>query len=144
MAEINKVADDKTAENKKTVLLAEDDIFLTQLLTTRLQRAGINVIKAVDGEDILNILKTVTPDLILLDIILPKKSGFEVMEEMRANPLLKSGPIIIISNLGQESDIARGKQLGAVEYFIKAQTSIDDLVVKIKEFLDKSVPAKVL
>lgn len=142
MAEINKVADDKTAENKKTVLLAEDDIFLTQLLTTRLQRAGINVIKAVDGEDILNILKTTAPDLILLDIILPKKSGFEVMEEMRANPLLKSGPIIIISNLGQESDIARGKQLGAVEYFIKAQTSIDDLVVKIKEFLDKSVPAK--
>ncbi len=142
MAEINKVAGDKTAENKKTVLLAEDDIFLTQLLTTRLQRAGINVIKAVDGEDILNILKTTTPDLILLDIILPKKSGFEVMEEMRANPLLKSGPIIIISNLGQESDIARGKQLGAVEYFIKAQTSIDDLVVKIKEFLDKSVPAK--
>jgi DNA-binding response OmpR family regulator len=139
MAEIIKVADDKAAENKKTVLLAEDDIFLTQLLTTRLQRAGVNVIKAVDGEDILNILKTTTPDLILLDIILPKKSGFEVMEELRANPLLKTGPIIIISNLGQESDIARGKQLGAVEYFIKAQTSIDDLVVKIKEFLDKPV-----
>lgn len=141
MAEINKADANKTGV-KKRILLAEDDIFLTQLLTTRFQRAGIDVIKSSDGEDVLNILKSTAPDLILLDIILPKKSGFEVMEEIRSNPLLKDGPIIIISNLGQDSDIARGKQLGAAEYLIKAQTSIDDLVAKVKEFLDK--PSQVL
>lgn len=121
--------------NKKTVLLIEDDIFLSQLLTTRLQKSGIEVIKAFDGEAAIEILKTTKPNLMLLDIILPKKSGFEVMEEIHSNPMLKDGPIIVISNLGQDADIVRGKALGAVEYLIKAQISIDDLIEKIKSFL---------
>ena len=123
-------------QNKKTVLLIEDDIFLSQLLTTRLQKVGIEVLKIFDGEAAIEILKTTKPNLILLDIILPKKSGFEVMEEIHSNPMLQDGPILIISNLGQDSDIARGKALGASEYLIKAQTGIDELVEKIKSYLD--------
>lgn len=127
-------------ENKKTVLLIEDDIFLSQLLTTRLQKVGISVVKVFDGEAAIETLKTMDkPDLILLDIILPKKSGFEVMEEINGNPMLKDGPILVISNLGQDVDIARGKALGAAEYLIKAQTGIDDLVAKIKSFLEVRV-----
>src|SRR3989338_9673540 len=124
--------------NKKTVLLVEDDIFLSQLLTTRLQRAGVEVLKVFDGEAAIETLKTVKPNLMLLDIILPKKSRFEVMEEIHSNPMLQGGPIIVISNLGQDSDMARGKALGAVEYLVKAQTGIDELVEKIKSYLDRT------
>lgn len=122
---------------KKTVLVVEDDVFLSQLLRNRLSKEGINVIGARDGEEALKILRSEKPDLILLDLILPKKSGFEVLEEIQSDPLLERAPTIIISNLGQDSDVARGKTLGAIEYFVKAQTSIDDLIVKIKDFLKK-------
>lgn len=67
------------------------------------------------------------PDLILLDIILPKISGFELLETLRADPQFERAPVIIISNLGQESDVARGTALGAVQYFVKAKVSIEDL-----------------
>ena len=122
-------------DSQKTVLVVEDDTFLAQLLTNRLQRAGLAVTRAGDGEEALRILKNTKPDLILLDIILPKKSGFEVMEEIQKDPLLKRAPIVIISNLGQDEDMARGRQLGAIEYYVKAQTSIEDLVSKVQQIL---------
>ncbi len=119
------------------ILLVEDDIFLSSLLKNRLLKEGLEVSLAQDGEEAIKLLKDEKPNLILLDLILPKKSGFEVMEEIRSNPILqiKETPIVIISNLGQETDIERGEKLGAVEYFIKAKTSLDDLVKKIKEFI---------
>ena len=122
------------------VLLVEDDPFLSSLLKNRLQKEGLEVNLAKDGEEALNSLKSAKPDLILLDLILPKKSGFEVMEEMREDPQMQFPglPIIIISNLGQPEDISRGKALGAIEYFVKAKTSIDELVEKIKGFLAKA------
>jgi len=124
------------------VLLVEDDPFLSSLLKNRLQKEGIEITLAKDGEEALNFLKSTKPDLILLDLILPKKSGFEVMEEMREDPQMQFQglPIIIISNLGQPEDISRGQALGAIEYFVKAKTSIDELVEKIKSFLEKSQP----
>ncbi len=122
------------------VLLVEDDPFLSSLLKNRLQKEQLEVILAKDGEEALNSLKTAKPDLILLDIILPKKSGFEVMVEIRKDPQMQSSdlPIIIISNLGQPEDISRGQELGAIEYFVKAKTSIDELVQNIKNFLEKA------
>ncbi len=119
------------------ILFVEDDQFLSSLLKGRLLKEGFEVFLAKDGEEALAFLKTTAPDLILLDIILPKKSGFELMEEMRSNPQLREAPIIIVSNLGQPEDVTKGKGLGAIEYFVKAKTSIDDLVEKIKEFLKK-------
>ncbi len=126
--------------SSKNILLVEDDDFLSSLLKNRLQKEGFEVNIAKDGEQALKALKLKRPNLILLDIILPKKSGFEVMEEMRNDPQIQSNepPIIIISNLGQPEDVARGQELGAIEYFIKAKTSIDDLVQKIREFIEKS------
>ncbi len=122
----------------KTVMIVEDDSFLSQLLSNRLGRDGLNIIRAGDGEEALGVLKNTRPDLILLDLILPKKSGFEVMEEIQRNPLLKKAPIVIISNLGQDDDISRGKQLGAIEYYVKAKISIEDLVTKVQELLNSS------
>lgn len=123
--------------NKK-VLVAEDDVFLSQLLSTRLEKAGISVLKAFDGEEALDIIKKERPDLILLDIILPKKSGFEVAEEVASNPMLRIIPIIITSNLGQDSDVERGMALGVVEYLVKAKVNIDDLITKVQIYLDKA------
>ncbi|MDP1706626.1 MAG: response regulator [bacterium] len=121
-------------DNKK-ILLVEDEPLLLNLLKQRLERDGFEIVAAHDGEEALKILETVEPSLILLDIILPKVSGFEVMEAIQKNPNYKKAPIIVISNLGQDTDMAKGQSLGAVGYFIKAQVSIEDLVTKIKAFL---------
>jgi len=119
----------------KHVLLVEDDVFLSSILKSRLEKEGMTVIHARDGQEAIDMLKTQKPDVILLDLILPKKSGFEVMEQIRQDPQLENAPIIIISNLGQPEDIEKGKNLGAVEYFIKAKTSIEDLVKNVMDFL---------
>lgn len=120
--------------NKK-VLVVEDDPFLAQLLTNRLQKLGVVVLRAADGEEGLSMLREDKPNLVLLDLILPKKSGFEVLEEVRADPAIQGTPVIVVSNLGQESDVTRGKQLGAIEYFVKAKTSIDGLVERVQTIL---------
>lgn len=122
---------------QKKLLLVEDDPFLSSLLKARLAKEGFVVAYAADGEEALGLLRKEKPDLVLLDLILPKKSGFEVLEIIRDDPRLVKLPVMIVSNLGQESDIARGKELGAVAYFIKAKTSIDVLAKEISGFFTK-------
>ena len=119
----------------KKILVVEDDYFLSSLLRNRLQKDGMSVTIAKNGEEAIKVLENFKPDLILLDIILPGKSGFEVLEEIQSSPQIQNAPVMIISNLGQEGDIEKGKGLGAVEYFVKARTSIDDLIKKINGFL---------
>jgi len=121
--------------NKPTVLLVEDDPFLSSVLRMKLEKESFKVVRAADGEEALNFLteQSVKPDLILLDLILPKKNGFEVLETIRQDPLLEKLPVIIISNLGQPSDIERGKALGVIDYFIKARLSVEELVNKVKK-----------
>ncbi len=116
----------------KKILLVEDDLFLSSLLKNRLQReGGFEVSLARSGDEALTLSESFKPDLIMLDIILPGKSGFEVLEEMRSRPGFKA-PVIIISNLGQSADMERAGALGIKDYFVKAKTSIDELIEKIK------------
>ena len=122
--------------NPKKILLIEDDPFLSSLLKNRFSQAHVEVLHAHDGEEALAMLKTNTPDLVLLDLILPKKSGFEVMQAIRQDPQFPNVPIIITSNLGQSEDMEKTKELGATEYFVKAKTSIEDLVSNITSILD--------
>ena len=121
--------------NKPVVLLVEDDPFLSSVLRMKLEKELFKVVRAADGDEALNFLteQGVKPDLILLDLILPKKNGFEVLETIRQDPLLEKLPVIIISNLGQPSDIERGKALGVIDYFIKARLSVEELVNKVKK-----------
>ncbi len=117
------------AELKGKILVVEDDPSLAQILGSRLKRTGFEVFRAANGEEALQEIKANQPDLVLLDIILPGKfDGFNIMEQMRMDPAFQNYPVVIISNLGQEGDIARAKELGAMDYFVKAKTSIDDLV----------------
>lgn len=121
--------------NKQTILLVEDDPFLSSVLRMKLEKEAFKVVRAADGEEALNFLtdQGIKPDLVLLDLILPKKNGFEVLESIRHDPLLEKLPVIIISNLGQPSDIERGKALGVIDYFIKARLSVEELVSKVKQ-----------
>jgi len=120
----------------KKILLVEDDQFLGPLLKARLEKDGLAIVWVKNADEAFMALKKERPDLILLDIILPDKSGFEALAAVKADPQMVGAPIVILSNLGQEEDIAKGKQLGASDYLIKADyPSIDDLVVKIREFL---------
>ncbi len=136
------------SDTKNKVLLVEDDQFLSMLLKTRLEKEQFEVTLARDGDEALSDLRNIkeNPDIMLLDIILPGKSGFEVLDEMRSDPQLqdkKNVPVIIISNLGQESDIERGKELGVVDYIVKARISIDELIKKINYYIGESKKAKV-
>ena len=125
--------------NKPTILLVEDDPFLSSILQLKLDKENFKTIRAADGEEALNLLieQGIKPDVILLDLILPKKNGFEVLETIRQDPTLEKLPVIIISNLGQPSDIDRGKALGVIDYFVKAKLSVDELVNKVKEEIVK-------
>jgi DNA-binding response OmpR family regulator len=123
------------ADETPNILLIEDEPLLANLLKQRLEREGFAVMVARDGEEGLRLLQESTYSVLLLDIILPKISGFELMETMRSDPQLEKTPVIIISNLGQESDIAKGESLGAAAYFVKAKVSIDELIEEVKKFL---------
>ncbi len=120
------------------ILLVEDDHFLSTLLKNRLAKEGFEVAIAEDGPKAIEAVKSQKFDLMLLDIILPGKSGFEVFEELKQEPALqgdKAPPVIIISNLGQESDLERSRELGAIDYFVKARSSIDSIIKRVKEVL---------
>lgn len=119
----------------KRILLIEDDPFLSSLLKNRFIKDGFEVDLANNGDAGVQAFKASDHDLVLLDLILPGKSGFEVMEEINKDPRTPKIPILIISNLGQDTDVEKGKELGAVGYLVKAKTSIDALVTKAKEFL---------
>jgi DNA-binding response OmpR family regulator len=116
------------------VLLIEDDKFLRRVLEKKLSAEGFEVVSAVDGDEALEKIITDKPDIILLDIILPKKSGFLVLENVKKDPELRKIPVLIISNLGQDEDVKKGLSLGAIEYFVKAKVSLDDVVKKVKEY----------
>ena len=116
----------------KKILLIEDDPFLSSLLGNRLKKEGFELLSAKNGGEAIQAMKTAQPDLALMDIILPGKSGFEIMEEIRSDPQVPKVPFVVISNLGQDADIARAKELGVVEYIVKAKVSIDELIERVK------------
>lgn len=123
--------------NKK-ILLAEDDKFLIRAYKDSLERAGFEVILALNGTEAMRKIKAKKPDLILLDLVMPEKDGFEILEELRIDHELKKIPVLILSNLGQDSDVKKGKELGAVDYLIKADFSMKDVMNKVKFYLAKS------
>lgn len=126
-------------DNKKNVkvLMAEDDKFIARAYNDGLGRAGFSVTIAADGAEAVTKAKADPPDIILLDLIMPEKNGFEALAEIKADSKLKDIPVIILSNLGQESDVKKGRELGAVDYLIKSDFSITEVVKKINEHVEK-------
>ena len=121
------------AESTRRILLAEDDRFLRKAAETALKRHGFSVLPAVDGEEALRVARAETPDAVLLDLIMPKLQGFEVLRALKADAATARIPVIILSNLGQESDVKQAMDAGAAGYFVKANLSLQDLVKKVTE-----------
>ncbi|TSC85168.1 MAG: two-component histidine kinase/response regulator motif-containing protein [Parcubacteria group bacterium Gr01-1014_17] len=116
----------------KAVLVVEDDAFLHDILVRKLSGAGAKLLHATDSGEAFESLRNEKSDIVLLDILLPGQDGFEVLRQIRAKPETKALPVILLSNLGQKSDIDKGKQLGANRFLIKATASLDEIVNEIQ------------
>jgi DNA-binding response OmpR family regulator len=126
-----------TSPSKAKLLIVEDDEFFIQAYVTKFAQEGIDVEVATDGGMALEKVKALNPALIILDLMIPVKDGFLVLEELQGNPATKSIPIIISSNLDQDASVKKGIALGAKDYFVKSNVSLDEVVKKVKEYLPK-------
>ncbi len=122
-------------ETSRRILLAEDDRFLRKAAEATLRQHGFSVVTAVDGEEALRLAQAETPALILLDLIMPKIQGFEVLRALKANPATAAIPVIVMSNLGQPQDVQQALDAGAITYLIKANLSLQDLVTRVEHTL---------
>lgn len=122
-------------ETQKKVLIIEDDEHISKIYNIKLKAEGIDVTIARDGVEGLEKVVSEDPALVLLDLMTPKKDGFEVLAEIKKMPNRKDVPVIILSNLGQQSDIDRVMALGAVDYLVKANLSFQEVVAKIREYI---------
>jgi len=119
----------------KKILLIEDEELIIRLLGRKLTDIGYEVTLAMDGQDGLDKMRKDKPNLILLDIIMPRKGGFDVMEEMRRDPELAAIPVIIISNSGQPLELDRAKGLGAVDWLVKTEFDPKEVVEKVQKYI---------
>lgn len=120
------------------ILIVEDEKSLVEILKEEFKGHGYDVDIAIDGEQAMERMIEKKPDLVLLDLLLPKKDGFAVMHDMKLDESLKNIPIVIISNLGQDEEIKRGLALGAIDYFVKSQHPLKEIVEKVRKYLVKA------
>ena len=121
--------------NKKKVMIVEDDEHISKVYEIKLAKEGYATSLAVDGDEAVAKITSEKPDLILLDLMIPKKDGFGVLEDIKKVPELASIPVIVLSNLGQQSDQDRALGLGANEYLVKVDYPIQEVVDRIKGYL---------
>lgn len=126
---------------KKTILIVEDDVFLSDMYQTKFVESGYEVKVAGDGQQGLSMLQEgLRPDMVLLDIVMPKMDGIEMLTAVKKEEKLKNIPVILLTNLGQESDITRGMELGALDYFVKAHFTPSEVVKKVEALFTKLQP----
>ncbi|NOS66765.1 MAG: response regulator [Candidatus Peribacteraceae bacterium] len=122
----------------KRVLIAEDESFIAELYKTNLESAGISTGIAHDGEEAVNMIKKSKPELLLLDLLMPKMDGFAVLEWLKENK--KKGnplPVIIVTNLSQKLSQKRCEELGVADYIVKSDVGIDEILTIVKKYLKK-------
>jgi DNA-binding response OmpR family regulator len=122
-------------DKKQIVLLVEDDEMLHSMYTQKFTKEGYDVLSGYTGAEGVQLAEEKNPDIILLDIIMPKMDGFAALKKLKKNKITADIPVILLTNLGQEEDIRKGKELGAVDYFIKANHTPQEVVDKVKEVL---------
>ncbi|MFA5124518.1 MAG: response regulator [Patescibacteria group bacterium] len=122
-------------DKKINILIVEDDVFLADLYKTKFALEGFKVTVAYDGERGWETAKKGSPDIILLDLVLPKMSGFDILKSLKADSKLEKIPVILLTNLSQKSDVEKGLKLGAKDYLIKAHFMPSEVVEKIKKLI---------
>lgn len=126
----------KNNMGKKKILIVEDDSTLQKALGEYLLSEGFEVEIALDGEEGIRRAKKTNPNLVVLDIILPRKDGYEVLKELKDDENTKNTPVILLTNLGSLSDVEKAIKMGATTYLIKADYTLEDMVKKIREILN--------
>ncbi len=117
-------------------MIVEDDEVILRALYLSFHEGEFTIATATDGETALTMTHRLKPDLILLDLVLPKKSGFDFLKEMKADPVLEPIPVIVLSNLGTGENKEKAKELGALDYFVKSNTDLSFLVQRVKKVLE--------
>jgi len=125
------------SQDKIKILLVEDDSFLLGMYATKFEMEGFKVVMAEDGEKAVRLALKEAPDIILLDIILPKVNGFEVLRQLKADPKTVKIPVLLLTNLSQKDEIEQGLKMGAEDYLIKAHFMPSEVVDKIKKVINK-------
>lgn len=116
----------------KTILLVDDDLTLREMYEERLKTEGFSIIQASNGEEALSKAKDIKPNIILLDIMMPKINGFDVLKDLKADAELKDIPVIILTALIQDVDRIQGNKLGAADYIVKSETMPGEVIAKIR------------
>lgn len=119
----------------KKIMWVEDDKFLSDIIARKLSREKCTLIHASAGEEAIALTEKEQPNIIMLDILLPGIDGFEILSRLKANPKTKEIPVILLSNLGQKTDLDKGRELGAVRFLIKATVTLDEIIGEIKAVL---------
>jgi len=119
------------------IALVEDDEILSKVIFEELQEAEFEVQRAADGEAGVKLVQSMKPDLVMLDLLMPKKNGFDVLEELKKSPATSAIPVIILTMLGRDDDVKKGLQLGANDYIVKSQHAVGEIVDKVKKFFEK-------
>lgn len=127
-----------TSLDGKKIMWIEDDTFLNDIISRKLSSTKCVFFHSSSGEEALQIISEKMPDVILLDILLPGMDGFDILKKIKENPKIKDIPVIILSNLGQEGDIKRGKELGAALFLVKATTSLDEILEHTKQVINNN------
>jgi len=122
---------------KQKILIVEDDPFLGEMYVIKLKQAGFEADLVLDGETGLNRIKKEKPALVLLDVVLPKKDGFEILKEIKSDSTLKNIPVVLLTNLDQPNDIKKALSLGADDYIVKARFTPTAVIKKVKSILEK-------
>lgn len=125
-----------TEEKKKKIAVVEDDQFLSKAFILKLNAAGFETIAIRDGQEAFSTISREMPDLILLDLMLPRRSGFDILADLKKDEKLKNITVLIMSNLGQEEEMQRGLNLGAKEYLVKTDIKLEEVVEKINRYLE--------
>lgn len=120
----------------KRILLAEDDRFLRRACEASLRQRGFTVLTAVDGEEALRLARAEAPDLILLDLLMPKIAGIEVLRVLKAEEETRAIPVLVLSNSSRENDVQEVKHLGSVGYLVKADLSLQELGDRVAQLLE--------
>lgn len=121
--------------NSTKVLLVEDDKMILDMYTLKFTQEGYKVVQAENGKDGFENAKKEKPDVILLDIILPQMDGFTVLKKLKGEAVTKNIPVVLLTNLGQDGDVKKGLELGAIDYLIKANYTPSQVVEKVKSLL---------
>lgn len=123
----------------KKIMWVEDDLLLSDMISRKCNINECTLLHATDSDQAFDILKNEKPDIIILDILLPGKNGFEILDEIKKNEATKDIPVVILSNFGQKDEIEKGLNLGAEKYLVKATLTLDEILTQVNDVLVKKI-----